>query len=231
MRQVKSKKSWKKHIIIIFTLMIFSCFWWQVTQVKTMTVMAGVSQKVILLDSGHGGWDPGKVSATGTLEKDINLEITKYLQSYLEEGGATVLLSRAEDEALGQSKRDDMKERINIAQEGEAELIISIHQNAFPQEKVKGAQVFYYKTSQEGKGLAEAVQNRLIVELDNGNHRQAKANADYYILKTDDTTAIIVECGFLSNKEEEELLKNSEYEKKIAWAIYLGIVDYYNSMV
>ena len=178
-------------------------------------------------DAGHGEWDPGKVAKDGTLEKDINLQISKHLQGYLEQSGSFVLTTRIDDKALSNKKREDLRERKNIANNENVDLLISVHQNSFPKENVKGAQVFYYKNSEESKKLAQCVQNRL-KEISSANDREAKESKDYYILKETKMPAIIVECGFLSNTEENNNLKNEEYQKKIAWSIYLGILDYYN---
>ena len=179
-------------------------------------------------DAGHGGFDPGKVSKDNTLEKDINLSITKKLQIYLEQSGSFILNTRIDDTALSDKKREDMNERKKLANEEGVDLFVSIHQNSFPQENVKGAQVFYYGDSEESKKLAECVQNRL-KEIDGNNNREAKANKDYYLLKKTGVPSIIVECGFLSNPEENNKLKSEEYQEKIAWAVYLGILDYYGN--
>lgn len=185
-----------------------------------------VSKKVIFIDAGHGEWDPGKVAKDGTLEKDINLQISKYLQGYLEQSGGFVLTTRVEDKALSNKKREDLKERKNIANNENVDLLVSIHQNSFPKENVKGAQVFYYSGSEESKRLAECVQNRL-KEIDSTNNRVAKENKDYYLLKQTSMPSIIVECGFLSNQEEKNKLNSKQYQEKLAWAIYMGILDYY----
>ena len=217
-------------IIMIFSFAILCCFAWQIKDKKAVFVMSKIDDKVILLDAGHGGWDPGKVSADGIEEKEVNLEIAKHLQKYLETSGATVLLTRNEDEALGENKKADLNERIAIAREGVVDIIISIHQNSFTQEKIKGAQVFYFKGSPEGESLAKCIQNRLKSTVDENNNRQVKANEEYFILKNDDATTVLVECGFLSNATEKELLNDEKYRRKISWAIYLGIIDYFNSI-
>lgn len=192
------------------------------------TAALPVSKKHIVLDAGHGGFDPGKVAADGTEEKSINLEIMQYLQGYLEQGGAVVSITRNDDTALAGKKKADLKGRLNIANNNDVDLFISVHQNSYPQENVHGAQVFFYKTSDNGKRLATAVQARLREVVDFDNKRVAKDNASYYILKNIDIPSIIVECGFLSNPQERERLKDKTYQQKIAWAIYMGIVDYYN---
>ena len=184
-----------------------------------------VNQKSIIIDAGHGGWDPGKV--VGDLnEKDINLKISKKLTAYLEQGGCIVTPTRDDDSALAKNKRGDLKERINLSLNDNADMFISIHQNYFPKASVKGAQVFYYKDSESSKKLADFIQQRLR-ELDGTNTRIAKANGEYYILKQTNIPAVIVECGFLSNPNENKKLRDDDYQASLAWAVYLGITDYY----
>lgn len=183
--------------------------------------------KSIIVDAGHGGWDPGKVS--GELEeKEINLKISEKLSAYLEQGGCIVTRTRTDDTALGSSKRADLKERVNLSSDNDADMLISIHQNYFPKASVKGAQVFYYSKSEESKRLAEYIQQRL-KELDGTNTRVAKANGEYYILKKSEIPAVIVECGFLSNPDEKNKLTDDNYQAAVAWAVYLGVTDYYGS--
>lgn len=189
--------------------------------------MLPVDQKIIVLDAGHGGWDPGKVGKEGVDEKEINLAIMHKLQEYLEQGGATVMITRATDEALGKNKKADMAERKAIANDSDGDILVSVHQNAFPSNRAAGAQVFYHKKSPQGKELAEAVQRSFCSNVDQENKREAKANGDYYILRTTEIPAVIVECGFLSNAAEEKKLNDPVYQDKVAWAIYLGILDYF----
>ena len=191
-------------------------------------VMAPSDQKVVVIDPGHGGWDPGKAGRAGADEKDINLDIAARLGRLLESGGYMVFFTRKTDEALGQSKREDMKMRILTSDDFDADIFISIHQNSYPSSNVKGAQVFYYNSSEKSKLLAECIQSSLIENLDNTNTRTAKADSDYYILKNTKIPAAIIECGFLSNPEEEENLNSEEYRNKTAWAVYLGIAQYFS---
>lgn len=186
-----------------------------------------LAEKTVILDAGHGGWDPGKTGTAGADEKTLNLEIVKRLQAYLELGGAEVILTRDADEALGGGKREDMAVRKSIANESGGDILVSIHQNAFPSARAKGAQVFYHKSSEKGKQLAEILQESLRARLDGENARQAKENANYYILRTTAIPAVIVECGFLSNREEERLLNDAGYQEKLAWALYCGILEYF----
>ena len=190
-----------------------------------------VNQRAIVIDAGHGGFDPGKVARDGTQEKEINLAISKKLSAFLEQGGAIVEPTRVSDEALSDSKRDDLKQRANIANDKNIDMFISIHQNSFPKGNVKGAQVFYYKESENGERLATAIQNRLKEVVDISNERVPKENSNYYVLKQVKIPSVIVECGFLSNDDENSKLTSDEYQEKIAWAIYMGILDYYDETI
>lgn len=190
-----------------------------------------VDKKCIVIDAGHGGFDPGKVAFDGVNEKNINLAIASKLSTFLEEGGAVIRNTRIEDSSLSESKRQDLKSRAEIANNSKADIFVSIHQNSFPKSSVKGAQVFYYKGSEEGKKLAGFIQSRLKEVVDIDNSRIAKANDSYYVLKQIKIPSVIVECGFLSNSVEHNKLMSSEYQEKLAWAIYMGILDYFNEGV
>ena len=190
-------------------LLLLMCLLYTVFHGKAENAMFPMLKAVIVLDAGHGGWDPGKTGTNGVNEKELNLAVTEKLAEYLEMGGAEVILTRPSDEALGNGKQTDMAERKRIANESGADILVSIHQNAFPSAKVKGAQVFYHNSSEKGKVLAECVQENLKKRVDGSNHRQAKANDSYYILRTTEIPAVIVECGFLSNHEEEKMLNDA----------------------
>ena len=191
-----------------------------------LTAIGGMS-RVVVIDAGHGGWDPGKVSVSQHIEKEINLAITLYLQQFLEANGIIVFTTRAEDVALGDRKRVDLAARANMPTDMQADIFVSIHQNALAKESVKGAQTFYYEGSVESKRLAEAIQNRIKTSLDPENHMGAKANTAYFLLKETKTPAVIVECGFLTNPTEADKLITEEYQQRVAWAIFLGIMDYF----
>lgn len=190
---------------------------------------------VVVIDAGHGGDDPGKVGVNHALEKDINLSIAKKVQSLLLQNGVVAVLTREGDADLAQSgaksrKAEDMKARVAFLKEKQPLLGVSIHQNSYPSEECRGAQVFFYRSSEEGKRLAEILQRQLVTELADGNKRQAKANSDYYLLKNSPCTFAIAECGFLSNSQEAKLLVTEEYQEKVAFAIHLGILEYINTM-
>jgi N-acetylmuramoyl-L-alanine amidase len=184
----------------------------------------------VVIDPGHGGTDPGKVGVNGAKEKDINLQIALKLKSLLEEEGIQVVLTRAEDVGLYQEgsrnkKAEDMRKRCEIIAQTKPTFTVSIHQNSFPEEYVKGAQVFYYGSSKESEALAGIMQATLREELDPENKREAKADCNYYMLKKTSSPTIIVECGFLSNHKEAELLASEEYQEKASAAICKGILE------
>lgn len=185
----------------------------------------------IVIDAGHGGNDPGKVGVNGANEKDINLKIALLLKQYLTSQNINVIMTRDSDTGLysenaKNKKAEDMKNRVALIKECGADFLVSIHQNSYTEEKYSGAQVFYYTGSMEGGEMAKAVQARLIAEADPQNHREAKENSDYYLLKKSPVPAIICECGFLSNPAECEKLCTEEYQIKIASGIFQGIMDY-----
>lgn len=183
----------------------------------------------VVIDAGHGGWDPGKVSASGALEKDINLALSLQLKKKLEEHDIKVYLTRSDDNCLSDSKQEDFKERIALIEKVSPVLTISIHQNSFTDSSVAGPQVFYYMTSSEGQNLAEILQAELNNTLQPASPRSIKSNDDYYLIKNTPTPTVIVECGFLSNPSEAALLCDAEYQNKISDALCTGILSYLSS--
>ena len=171
------------------------------------------TQTCIVIDAGHGGDDPGKIGINGEKEKELNLAIAKKLQKILEKKDYRIVLTRDSNKGLyhrtaHNKKVEDMKKRCEIINKEKPVFTISIHQ--------------------EGKELAEVLQKSLVAELDKENHRTAKANESYYLLKKTKTPTVIVECGFLSNRQEAELLSDAEYQQKVAVAISKGIENYLN---
>ena len=191
---------------------------------------------IVCVDPGHGGTDPGKVGINGQLEKDINLEIAKKLKTYLEASDVTVVLTRDKDMGLYSSgdahkKMADMRKRCQLIEEVKPDLVISIHQNSYHEEAIRGGQVFYYKTSVRGKKLAQILQERFDYVLGDANKRQAKANDNYYLLLHVKEPIVIAECGFLSNREEAEKLETKEYQDRLAWTLHMGIMEYLNQEI
>lgn len=201
-----------------------------------VTNMKSAKQKpVVVIDAGHGGNDPGKVGINNALEKDINLSIAILLKKMLEAEDIEVIMTRETDKGLydenaKNKKVQDMKRRCEIISKANSVVTVSIHQNSYHEEYVNGAQVFYFQHSDNAKKLAEIIQKQLQTHVQPNNKRSAKNNASYYLLKKTDATAVIVECGFLSNYEEASKLVDENYQQKLAWAIHLGILQYINGL-
>lgn len=189
-----------------------------------------IMNKIIVIDAGHGGPDPGKPGKYGKDEDELNLEIVQKLRELIEESGGIVVMTREDDTLTDASLSKDLKNRVIKANEVEADVLISIHLNSFSQSKYKGAQVFYQNNSEKGKLLAELIQQELRNTLDPNNDRMAKSSSSYYILRNAKMPAVIVECGFMSNPEEEKLLNDENYQYKIAWAIYKGLIHYFQKV-
>ena len=182
------------------------------------------TEQMIVIDPGHGGEDPGKVGVNGALEKDINLQMAQKLKVKLEANGIQVQMTR-KDDGVPNSKKEDLKQRVSMIEKLQPALVVSIHQNSFTDETVRGAQVFYYTESKEGEAAAQIVQNCL-QEFDPSNTRTIKGNTEYYMLKKVSAPIIIVECGFLSNAEEAESLILNEYQEEITESICAGILKW-----
>ncbi|MHB8131746.1 MAG: N-acetylmuramoyl-L-alanine amidase [Mobilitalea sp.] len=232
----------KKYFSIIFLVLI--CLASILTSDQTVKVMKNIfssgeeelerKQLIIVIDPGHGGRDPGKVGVNKSLEKDINLSVAFKLKNLLEQNDIVVVMTRDEDIGLysetdTNKKNADLNHRVDLIQTSEADLAISIHQNSFGEEYVKGAQVFYHAQSAQGKMLAEIIQAQLIETIADGNHRKAKSNDNYYMLKKTKCPFVIVECGYMSNIKEAELLTDDEYQEKMAWGIHLAILQFINN--
>ena len=185
----------------------------------------------IVIDSGHGGIDPGVVGIEGLEEKGINLKIAGYLGENLREEGYKIVFTREDDRGLyeedsSNKKRQDLENRCALIEKEAPLLTVSIHQNSYHQPEVRGAQVFYYQNSEKGKLFAQIMQKRFDTVLEEENRRQAKANASYYLLTHSKPVSIIVEAGFLSNPQEAERLESEEYQDRIAWTVAMGILQY-----
>ncbi len=210
------------------------------TGVAKLIKSEGKKTAVIVIDPGHGGMDGGAESSSGTCEKDINLAIALHVKELAEKDGHKVIMTRDDDRLLGDTesgtirskKTADLIERKRIIDESKADFAVSIHLNSFKEDRsVHGAQVFYpqgkedEKVIADSKMLAETVYEKISLGLDDGTNRPVLAKGDVRILKNVSVPTIIVECGFLSNNKEAELLESEEYQKKLAQFIYEGISD------
>jgi len=201
---------------------------------QTFTHGLPLSNKVIIIDAGHGGKDEGTSGKLKKTEKVINLEVTLKLQKYLEQSGAYVILTRADssglhDEGARNKKMSDLSKRKDIINNSYADIMLSIHQNNFSEAKYNGSQVFYKSNCEESKKIAKHIQTEMKYILNKNNNRVEKENKEYYLFKNSKIPNVLIECGFLSNQSEEIKLNDDEYQENIAWAIYKGVLLYYNN--
>jgi N-acetylmuramoyl-L-alanine amidase len=222
-------------LAIIFLLCLGFCYGWsrQGRPVDGVQLLpAAISGKTIVLDAGHGGFDPGAVGRSGLEEKVITLDLAKRLKRYLSRAGVYVVMTREADLDYSQShetgaltkKRRDLLQRVEIANKSKADLLLSIHVNSFPQSIWSGAQCFYDSKEPESKRLAQAIQNALVTRL--GPNRRKAKSADYLMLKASAMPSVTVEVGFISNPREEQALADPEYREKLAEAIFYGTVEF-----
>ncbi|MGB9791034.1 MAG: N-acetylmuramoyl-L-alanine amidase family protein [Thermacetogeniaceae bacterium] len=180
--------------------------------------MAG---KTVVVDPGHGGSDPGCVGCSGVYEKNVNLEVAKRLAFYLTQAGATAILTRDGDYELS----DGLEGRIWLVRQHKADIFVSIHANSISSARWWGAQTFYHPRDREGQRLAALIQDELLKGL--GQSYRWILDEDFYVLRNAGVPAVMVEVGFLSNPREERMLSQAEYQGKVAWCIYAGIVRYF----
>lgn len=200
------------------------------------TASTPVSGKVIVLDAGHGVPDEGAQSSRGTTEAETNLKIALKLQNLLEQSGCSVILTRSDENAiydldkntLREKKISDIRNRVKIGNSSSADIFVSIHLNKIPQQQYWGWQCFYNSKNEKSINLAKKIQLNLNDAIQKENKRVAMKLDTVYIMKHVEIPISIVECGFLSNPEEEQQLLNDEYQDKLAWGIFNGIIEYFN---
>ena len=190
------------------------------------------NQITIVIDPGHGGIDPGGIGITTKVkESDINLAISKILKQYLSAININVVLTRTTSDGLygnntkGYKKRD-MLARKNIILNNKADMVVSVHMNRYIKSSMRGAQVFYNPNSKSGQALALCIQNNFSKNLPKSD--KGVSIGEYYMLNCTSAPSVICECGYLSNPEDELLLTTPEYQDKVAYNIFCGIVEYLN---
>lgn len=218
--------------IILCGMALFSAF-----QINSMIKASGgvADDNIIILDPGHGGIDGGAVGKNGCLEKDINLNICLYLKDILTVNGYKVIMTRESDvsvndeglKKISQIKTSDIKNRLKLIESFDGAPALLIHQNEFSAEKYHGAQMFYGRKNEESKFLADAMQKSFVSLLQPDNKREIKPSTRaVYIINNAKNPVVLVECGFISNYEEADKLSDEEYQKKVAFTIYNGLVLY-----
>jgi len=234
----------RKRLIAMLSMVCISIFvfTFQIAEEeeKTVeTVALPVTNKVIVIDAGHGVPDEGAESSTGTTEAETNLKIALKVQNLLEQSGSTVILTRSDENAiydidsntLREKKISDIHNRVKIGNESSADIFVSIHLNKIPQQQYYGWQTFYKQNDEKSIKLAKSIQTNLNESIQKENKRVSMKLDTVYIMKHVEIPITIVECGFLSNPEEEQQLLTDEYQDKLAWGIYNGIIDYYISLL
>lgn len=210
----------------------------QKQELTVETTSTPTSDKTIVIDAGHGTPDEGAESKNGTTEAEINLKIALKVQNLLEQTGCTVILTRSDENAiydldsktLKQKKISDIKNRVKIGNQSSADIFVSIHLNKIPQQQYYGWQCFFNSKNENSKKLAEQLQENLNDSIQKENKRVAMRLDTVYIMKNVEIPISIVECGFLSNPEEEKQLQEDEYQNRLAWGIYNGITDYFYNL-
>ena len=235
---INIKKMFKPMKIIAF-LMIFIVITSIVVQGLDSSDYESTSAnigRVIIIDAGHGGEDPGAVGINGIYEKDLNLAIALTIGEELKAKGYTVVYTRTEDKMLylpeenikGMRKISDLKNRCKITAEYDDCIFISIHMNSYGASKYSGLQVYYTEGNEESKSLANKIQTTVKKELQPENNRQIKSGRSLYLLENAKGTAVLIECGFLSNEHECQKLSQKEYQKELSFSIICGIIEYIN---
>lgn len=227
----------KKSIIILITLSLTVAFCLTVNSafIRSSAVYSDFynERKTLVIDAGHGGVDAGTCAADGTLEKDINLDIALKLYDFATLSGLKATAIRTTDAEyypLGIDRsRSDLYNRLDFINSVDNSYLISVHQNYFEDASQWGMQVFYSPNDNGSRTLAEGISslNRAFLQPDNLRENKA-SDSDYYLLYRAKAPSVMVECGFMSNYEENELLKSSEYQNKIAYIIMLGACEYLN---
>lgn len=216
--------------VVLFAVMVLG-----IKAGNDVAVFQPYNYPLVVIDAGHGGEDGGTQSETGVLEKDINLAISLKLEKILKRYGFNTLMVRTEDKMIydetattvKSKKTSDLHNRMKIMQENENCIFVSIHQNHFTQEKYSGAQVFHRPDDNESSILAESIQKSIVNSLQKDNTRKIKpCDSNVYLINQAVSTAVMVECGFMSNKNEAEKLTDNFYQYEMALAIAKGIVDY-----
>ena len=213
--------------VAILALLVVLCVNYSSSTIKNSSINLGSEPFLVLIDVGHGGMDAGKVGSY-SLEKDINLSIAKKLSKLLSENNMLHILTRENNQGITKENEEwdknvDMKLRREMIDTSSASIFISIHQNSFTDSTCRGSQVFYSDCLKTNFTLAQLMQDELKKINKVPSKRAPLLNNELYLLRNNDMPSVLIECGFLSNKIEEDLLNNQEYQEEIAKAIFTGI--------
>lgn len=227
-------KRWNYYLFCVSTmvLMLLCAYWGSRVVTVISEELPFVRKHCIVIDPGHGGEDGGAVSCTGRMESEYNLAISRRLDDLLHLLGYRTRMTRTSDvsiyttgSTLAQKKVSDLKERVRIVNETGNALLVSIHQNQFSDSRYSGAQVFYAKTA-GSKDLGQKLQAELVAALNPGSNRKSKPVSGVYLLENIPCAGVLVECGFLSNPQEEAMLRNTDYQKKLCCVLAAALHQY-----
>ena len=230
----------KKRIIFLNLVIVCSILFQSFKYIEKNIAVSSipVSNHIIIIDAGHGFPDGGAMGIDSTtIEANLNLKIALKLQKFLEASNCTIILTRSDEngiydvdaDTIRKQKVSDMKNRVKIANNSNAEFFISIHMNKLNESNVSGFQTFYKNQDEISRKLAGCIQNGLNNYIKKDNKKEIKSISNIYLTKNIEIPLVLVECGFLSNEQENNLLKTDSYQDKIAWSIYTGIMDYYEN--
>lgn len=229
-------KVMKKKILYLISFFIFIILViLLIKKNKVVTSFTPIVSKTIVIDAGHGKPDEGATGLNNTIEQKINLEISRKLQNVIEQSGAMAVITRNTEKGIynqdmhtiKSKKISDIRNRVKIVNESNANILVSIHLNKYSDSRYKGWQVFYQEKNEESKKLANSIQNSLNLNINCENKREVKPIKNIYLLDHVNIPAVVIECGFISNMEESRELKKDMYQNKIAWGIYFGLQDYF----
>lgn len=228
------KKKWLIAIVCSILLCLSLTIFFITLSAKSVNSYSVQNAKyTIVIDAGHGGIDGGSVGkTTNAIESELNLAYAKTLASQLNQMGINTILTRSDenglyDENAKNLKKSDMKKRKQIIENAKPNLVVSIHMNSFSSSRARGAQTFYKKDNEQGKVLAECIQKQLKSNIEYAT--SPSKVGDYYILNCTELPSVLVECGFLSNPEDEKLLSSKDYQNKICYSVLSGIIAFLNN--
>ena len=233
-----------KRIIIVIIFICLSLVMYGIINMRRLPNQVAsvnalpITNKVIVIDAGHGLPDEGAVGFNGTTEQAINLSISLKLHKLIEQSGAKVVLTRSDEngiysldsKSIRNKKVSDIKNRVEIGNNSNADVFISIHLNKYPPSEIyRGWQTFYQNNNEKSKQLSNIIQNNLSNNIEFKNDRTPMPITGIYIMDHVQIPSVIIECGFLSNPEEVRLLKEDTYQNKLAWGIYTGLQEYFTN--
>lgn len=235
---MKKRKKFDKHkgkiynfIILFLVIAITVNFLFLVKNINALKIDNNSIEEIVI-DPGHGGFDSGATGITGSIEKDINLNISLKLKYFFELAGYKVTMTREqdisiEDEKFNHKKKSDMRNRLKLIDSSEKTIGISIHQNKFTESQYSGAQIFYGSKNLKSQELADLIQKEFVSNLQPENSRQIKkGEKNLFLLHTAKNPIVLVECGFISNKKEEQLLLDDEYQNKVSFTIFSATMKF-----